>query len=170
MFITPKARRTRSLSVIHEDHEPPLACKSMDISAFNLLEPLDLNEHSETFISQDFACSTFYTVKTFSKKRLLKSGALDQVLMEQRILKHITELRIPFCTTLHWSFQNDEALYIVSVREARHFWVYSSNPYFCHLRISFNALFSSVSNHRDHSRIKHLTSTLPSWYVSLMFE
>ncbi len=87
----------------------------MDISAFQLIEPIDSNDRSETFISQDFECPTFYTVKVFAKARLAKPGALDRALLEQHVMKHVTELRLPFCTTLYWSFQDDEALYIVSV-------------------------------------------------------
>lgn len=87
----------------------------MDISAFHLIEPIDYTDRSETFMSQDFECSMYYTVKVFPKTRLSTPGAMDQVMTEQSILKHVTELQIPFCTALHWSFQDDEAMYIVSV-------------------------------------------------------
>ena len=57
-----------------------------------------------------------YAVKTFTKTQLFYDAPkLEQAMTEQMMLKLLTQLDEPFVLKLRWSFQDKDALYLVTV-------------------------------------------------------
>ena len=90
-------------------------------SAFELLHRIHFassgNDAAEDFLGRRTDTAGVYAVRIFRKDLLASHDAAlaERVRQEQKVLRLLTQQKALFVTRLLWSFQDDSALYLVTV-------------------------------------------------------
>ncbi|TDL28941.1 kinase-like protein, partial [Rickenella mellea] len=79
---------------------------------FDFLHVLGTGRFAKVYLARREADSKLYAVKSVRKRAVLDEYCTPHVRSEQACLKMVTELLAPFLPRLHWSFQDEERLYM----------------------------------------------------------
>lgn len=137
MILSSKRNIPKSLSIIEEGSEAQgsqavralfyfaisLSQSSCDIklptiSSFRYLRSLTkLVSSSRIHVTEHISSATLCAVKSFSKSSIsYETPALERAMKEQMMLRLLTQMDVRFVLKLRWSFQNKEAMHLVTVR------------------------------------------------------
>ncbi|KAI0344191.1 kinase-like protein [Trametopsis cervina] len=113
VVLSPKSKIPKSLSVIEETQEAPA---SPSISLFQNIKVISIPQTSPRVCVVKYAESgELYALKTYSKATIsYDTPTLEYAVREQMILRLLTQMDAPFILKLRWSFQDREAMHIVT--------------------------------------------------------
>ncbi|KAH9850553.1 kinase-like domain-containing protein [Lenzites betulinus] len=117
-----KKKKRKPLSVIIEATEgihlsptkPRVAVVgTVNASDFEYIRTLKVAQYGESLIARKPDTGTVHTVKLVRKSGHSASELARRVAAEQKIMRVLTECSVPFAARLHWSFEDDRAMYLV---------------------------------------------------------
>lgn len=88
---------------------------TVNASDFEYIRTLKVAQYGESLIARKPDTGTVYTVKLVRKSGHSASELARRVAAEQKIMRVLTECSAPFAARLHWSFEDDRAMYLVIV-------------------------------------------------------
>ena len=91
--------------------------QTTNISAFHCLQTLSSSGPTSSIsLARHADSNKLYAVKAFTKSQLFYDApTLEHAMIEQMLLKLLTQMDLSFVLKLRWSFQDKDTLYLVSV-------------------------------------------------------
>lgn len=87
----------------------------MDANQFEYIRSLVGDDGGETLLARKFDNGQIYTVKLVRKSTHSAARLMARMRNEQAALKLLTKLEIAFAIRLWWSFEDERAMYLVTV-------------------------------------------------------
>lgn len=108
--------RDASVDILHGSDSAPQRVSAVDFEVIHRMAPPPGNTGGELVLGRKIGTAHSYAIKVFRKASLSTDGQdYIRARNEQSALRLIVERRIPFAPRLHWSFQDEKALYLVMV-------------------------------------------------------
>ncbi|KAI9065571.1 kinase-like protein [Trametes sanguinea] len=86
---------------------------TLNASDFEYIRTLQASETGEVLIARKADTEHVYTVKLIRKSGWNGSVLAARIRSQQKLLRVLTECRVPFVTRLFWSFEDERAMYLV---------------------------------------------------------
>ena len=88
---------------------------AIDANHFEYIQNLATDEGGESILARKFDNGKVYTVKLVRKSGFGAARFAARIRDEQAALKLLTKLEVPFVIRLWWSFEDERAMYLVTV-------------------------------------------------------
>ncbi|KAH8101498.1 kinase-like domain-containing protein [Cristinia sonorae] len=112
VLVLSRKRHTKKLSVIKESVDSGRG-KKVDISSFKLARLILDSVATKVLLGTIHGSSKCYMIKVI-RQELVDAKGFQEVIREHRLLKFVTQNKLPFLPRLFWSFLDANHLYIVN--------------------------------------------------------
>ena len=99
--------------------------RTMDANQFEYIRSLMSDDGGETLLARKFDNGQIYTVKLVRKLSHKAARLVARMRNEQAALKLLTKLEVAFVMRLWWSFEDERAMYLVTVSSSALLCVYT---------------------------------------------
>lgn len=106
-----------SLGILHPNWQIKLksGTGSVDANHFEYIQDLAMDDGRESILARKSDNRQVYTVKLVRKSGYGAVSLAARIRNEQAALKILTKLEVPFVLRLWWSFEDERAMYLVTV-------------------------------------------------------